>query len=189
MLKLIPLPTIASWHKVTHPIITSSKCSTCTSESVLVLFEMELVLCIGACMGQCFAFVMRTVLIPQECFCYCWAVLAQSFLLTPPHQWGSWECTRIWEGKQLEQLPPADHRAVLYHVMSCLTTKAWERSKGERTKWWCLSSQAIIMCDGPLLPWRWLNMCPVMESSELFFFACVQLLLYLLNCLYLIAWV
>ena len=46
--------------------------------SVLVLAGIELIFFIVASMGMCFAFVLRTVLIAQGCFSYCWAVLTQS---------------------------------------------------------------------------------------------------------------
>ena len=38
---------------------------------VLVLAGIELIFFIVASMGLCFGFVLETVLIIQECFCYC----------------------------------------------------------------------------------------------------------------------
>lgn len=36
-------------------------------------------------MGLCFALVLKTVLITQGCFCYCWAVLTQSQSFSASH--------------------------------------------------------------------------------------------------------
>jgi len=45
---------------------------------VLILSEIELIFFIVASMRLCFGFVLKTVLITQTCFSYCWAVLTQS---------------------------------------------------------------------------------------------------------------
>lgn len=49
-------------------------------------------------------------------------------------------------------------------------------------------SHVSVLCDEILLSWKWLNMYLPMEISELtphLLFLCMQLLIYLLNCLYL----
>ena len=45
--------------------------------AVLVLAGIELNYFIVVCMGLCFGFVLKTVLIMQWCFSYCWALLTQ----------------------------------------------------------------------------------------------------------------
>jgi len=39
--------------------------------------RIELIFFIGDCMVLCFGFVMRTALMTQGCFSYCWTALAQ----------------------------------------------------------------------------------------------------------------
>lgn len=71
------------------------------SVCALVLIGIELIFSIVHCMGLCFGFVLKTVLITHRCFRYCWAVLreAQPLLLsTRPHQQVDWQCRRTWEG-------------------------------------------------------------------------------------------
>jgi len=46
--------------------------------TVLVLGGLQLIFFIAASMRLCFGFLLKTVLIVQGCFRYCWAVLTQS---------------------------------------------------------------------------------------------------------------
>ena len=88
-------------------------------------------------------------------------------LLTPPHQWVGWGCTRSWEGTQLGQLTPADQRDMIpYDVMLSIWSSRKKEERGDVQSDGGLSSQVTAMCDGALLSWRWLNTCLPRGSSE-----------------------
>ena len=92
-------------------------------------------------------------------------------LLTPPHQWAGWRCTRRWEGTQPGQLTPADQRDIPYHMASCSAYKAGgKRRRGWHSEWWRLSSQVTITCDEALLSWR----CTACQWEIVFCFACAH---------------
>jgi len=77
---------------------------------------------------------------------------------------------------------PMQHNTVL-------SNKKLEKEGGREghLKLWCLSSQLTFMHDEVLLSWKWLNSCLPVQSSELItlLYLCLQLLLSLLNCLFL----
>jgi len=119
-------------------------------------------------MGLHFGFVLKTTLIAQGWFSYCWAVLAQSPGLLP---------TRSQEGAQPGQLTPTDPRDIPYHVTSCSVYKAGGRRKGGMFRvmafvcpsncyaWWSpafLEMAAHLPADGK----QWTN--------PLFCFACTN---------------
>ena len=59
-------------------------------------------------MGLCFGFVLKTVLIIQRCFSYCWAVLTQRqglFCLSPHPPARRLGGTRSWEGHSRDSWP------------------------------------------------------------------------------------
>jgi len=74
----------------------------------------------------------------------------------------------VWEGTQLEELTSTDQRGIPYATMSCSAIKFRERRrKGEEClELWCLSFQVIVMHDGALVSWKWLNVCLLMGNSE-----------------------
>lgn len=49
--------------------------------------------------------------------------------LTSAHQWGGCECPRCWEGKQQEQLIPAEPRDMPQHMVSCSVYRAGARKR------------------------------------------------------------
>ena len=136
---------------------------------MLVWAGIELIFFTVAGMGLCFGFVLKTVLITQGCFLYCSYTEPRPFLLLPPpQQRAGWGGTRSWEGTQLGQLTPTDHRDIPDHMVSCAACKAGgRRRKGGCSEWWRLSSQVAIRRDGALLSWRWLNTCLLMGSGKL----------------------
>ena len=98
---------------------------------MLVLAGIELIFFIVPSMGLCFGFVPKTVLIDNTGMFL--LLLSSAYtesrlflLLTPPHKWVGWGCTRSWEGTQLGQLTPTDQRAIPYHMTSCSAYKAGE---------------------------------------------------------------
>ena len=111
--------------------IYGSICLTARYAFVLVLAGIELIFCIVASMGLCFGFVLKTVLIIQGCFRYCWAALTQSqgLFCSPPHQRAGWGCTRSWEGTQPGQLTPTAQRDIPYHRTPCSAYKAGGRRR------------------------------------------------------------
>lgn len=103
-----------------------------------------------------------------------------------------WGCTRSWEGTQLEQWTTTDQRDTPGHVASSSAIKAGGIRKAWHSGWWCLSSWVTVMHDGALLSWEWLNTaCPLEALNEFLILPCLhmQLLLSLLNILYLNLWV
>ena len=104
---------------------------------VLVLAGIELIFFIVASMGQCFGFVLKTVLITQRCFSYCWAGLTQSqglFCFSPqPTSEQAEGGTRSWEGTQPGQLTPTDQKDIPDHMTSCLAYKAGGRRRNRGT--------------------------------------------------------
>lgn len=47
--------------------------------------------------GLCFSCVTKTLLITQECFCYCWLKPKAFLLLTLPHKRWGWEWGHSWD--------------------------------------------------------------------------------------------
>ena len=65
-------------------------------------------------------------------------------------------------------MTPTDQRDIPDHVASCSVYKVGgRRKKKEEGDIWSLSSQVIIMHDGALLSWGWLNTCLPMGGGEL----------------------
>ena len=90
-----------------------------------------------------------------------------SLLLTPPHQWVGWGCTRAGRAQSPDRWTPTCQRDIPCHTTSWSAYKVGRRRrKGGHLEWWCLSSQLISMHAGALLSWRWLNTCLMMESTE-----------------------
>ena len=159
---------------------------------MLVLSGVELIFFIVASVRLCSGFVLKSVLIIQRYFHYCWGVLTQGQgLLCSSHHctskeagvahgvgrghgWDSWaQLTKgifhtVWGDAQHIKLEEEEER---------------EGCSG----WWCLSSQVTVRHDGALLPWRSLNTCLWWEVVNGFFILlCLRawLFLSLLNCLY-----
>ena len=111
--------------------------------------------------------------------------------LTPAHQPGGWGCTRSWEGAQMGQVTPTGQRDTPYHVASCSAYKAGRRTcKGGafRIMAFVFPSNCYVWWSSAFLAMAWWGMVNgflVLPSL------CVWLLLYLLNCVYLMinAWV
>lgn len=77
-----------------HPQQSGQNIKTLIWQLVLVLAGTEVIFFTGAGAWLCVGFVLNTVLKVQGCFCYCWAVLAQSQGLST-HQQGGWGCTQL----------------------------------------------------------------------------------------------
>ena len=122
-------------------------------------------------MGLCFGFVLRTVLITQGCFCYCWAVLTQSQGLFcsshhPTSEWagGAQGVGRGHSRDSWPQLTKGISHTIWRHAQHIkLGEEEGRRAHLER---WRLSSQVTVTRDGALLSWRWLNSCLTMGSGE-----------------------
>ena len=133
---------------------------------------MELTFLIAAHVELCFAYVARVVLITNQSFGYCWAVLAehQGCLSNLSHQrpvGSGW--TNGWEGTQLGQLTPTDQRDILYHMTPCWAIGGeWGGGKrGSKTAWlthW--SSKAPTMLTEVLLPSKWLDISYWWEAEN-----------------------
>ena len=141
------------------------------SDGVLVLAGTELIFFIVANMGLCFGFVLKTVLIIQECFSYCWAVLTQSQGLccfshhpTSEEAGGAQEAGRGHSWDSWPQLTKGIFHTIWHHAQHIKLGK--EEGRGGHLEWWRLSSQVTVMCDGALLSRRWLNTCLPMGSGE-----------------------
>ena len=138
---------------------------------MLVLAGIELIFFIVAGMGLRFGFVLKTVLIIEVFSLLLSSAYTESrpfLLLTPPHQWAGWGCTRSWEGTQPGQLTPTDQRDIPHHMTYCAqhVKLEEEEGKGGRLEWWRLSSQVTVTRDGALLSWGRLNTCLLMGSGE-----------------------
>jgi len=159
---------------------------------VLVLARVELMFFRVARMRLCFGFVLETALITQGCFSYCWAAFTQSQSLfgsshRPASEWagGAQESGRGRSQDSWPQLAKGILHATRHHARH---TKLGKKEAGghfgmmafvfpsNRYPWWSPAFLEVAEhwpADGK---W-WIN--------SLFWFACAQLLLYLLNCLYL----
>lgn len=126
--------------------------------------------------------MLKTVLIIQGCFRCCWVVLAQSqglfLLLTPPYRQRGWGCTvrrgHSWNSQsQLTQ-------GILQPI--------WCHDQHIKEKRCCLSYQLTTGVLEPCFPGdTWAPACvwEVVNEFLIFLYLHAQLLLYLLNCLYL----
>ena len=97
---------------------------------------------------------MKAVLITQECFSCCWAVLTNSqglFCFSPWPGDQQAEVTRCWEGTEPGELTAAD--------VTC-SNKSW--GKGAVT----VFAFPSVRSDEALFSWRWLNICLPKGSSE-----------------------
>ena len=104
-------------------------------------------------------------------------------LLTPPCQRGGWGCTSSWEGIQ-----PGKGYSIPYDVL--LSNKCCDKGRERKghLEWWRLPSQETITRDEPCFPGSsWTPACwwEAVNSFLGLQCFCVQLLLYLVNCLYL----
>jgi len=138
---------------------------------VLLFTGIELFFFVVASMGLRFEFVLKSVLIMQGCFSYCWAVVTQEsspfLLLIPSPQRIGWWCKRSWEKTQLEQPTTAAQRDIPCHMISCSAYKSGgRRSKGGTFRVMALSLQVTIMHDEALFSWRRMNTCLPIGSTE-----------------------
>lgn len=81
--------------------------------------------------------------------------------------------------------PLPDPRDLPYHRAPCSAYTAGGRRRG---RWWCLSSQNTVWCDGALLSWRWLTISLPLQNGGTFpSFPCLHgwILLYMFNYIYL----
>lgn len=110
-------------------------------------------------------------------------MLTQS-LLVLPCQWRVF--TRIEENTQPGQLTPVDWRGVPCYTTSCLARKASViLSQDNQNDVVCLPKK-LITCNGTCVGSVWTCTCWWEVGDEcLLLCMCTQLLLYLLNCLYL----
>lgn len=133
---------------------------------------------------------MKTVLIKQGCFSYCWTVLTQcQFLvshISPPakemvrHQemWG--DTDRTADLKALKGYP------IPHGIM--VSKYNWQmKEEGQMLGVWPLSFQITVTCHGGPFSWEWLNACLLAHGNEFFVLLCLcaWLLLHLLKCFYL----
>ena len=151
-----------------------------------------------ASMWLCFGFVLETVLIIQSLFCYMVLLLLSSAyteprpfpLLAPPCQRDGWECTRSWEGTQTGQVTQTDQRDIPYHMMSCSVYKELGGRGGGAAAFGVM----VFVFPSNHYVWQspaFLGMAEHLPAhgkwgmnSFALLSLCVQLLLYLLNCLY-----
>ena len=161
---------------------------------VLVLAGIEIIF-IVANMGLCFGFVLKTALIIEGRFHYCWAVLTESqgLFCCSHHPTSKLARSAQEAGRGRSQDSWPELTKGIFHTLWCHVQRiklGEVEGRGGCLEWWCLSSQVSVTHDGALLCWRWLNTCLLMGSSEWIhcfsLFVCAQLLLYLLNCPYLI---
>lgn len=98
---------------------------------------------LSATLVLCFAFVTKSELVTQQCFHYCWVVLAQ-------HQgllYFSLKRNARDVGKeiQLGQLTQIDQKYIPFHIKSCSAIKAQEKEEEEgRLLLLHLSSQELL---------------------------------------------
>ena len=123
-------------------------------------------------MGLWFGSVLRTVLITQGCFCYCWAVLTQSQgLFCFSHHTTSEEVEVVQEagrGRSWDswpQLTKGIFHTIWRHAQHL--KQGEEEERGGCSEWCRLPSQVTVTRGGALLSWRWLNTCLLMGSCEL----------------------
>ena len=158
---------------------TSGKCTEMYGR-VLALAGIELIFFIVVTMVFCIRFVLKAVLIIQEFFSYCWAVLTESMsflLLTPSHQQVGWGYTISWEATQPGQLTPTDQRDIPCHMMSCSACKAERRKR----KWGTFEVNAFVFPSNHYMWWSpaFLVMAEQLSAdgkqwiNSLFCFACM----------------
>ena len=147
-------------------------------------------------MGLRFGFVLKTVLVDNTgmfllLLSSAYTQSRSCLLLTPPHQWVGWGCTRSWEGTQPGQLTPTDQRDIPYHMTSCSAYKA----RGRRRKWGMFGVMVFVFTGNHYTWWSpaFLEVAEHLPADgkrrmNSLLCLCVQLLLYL-NCLYLNLWV
>ena len=123
---------------------------------VLVLAGLELIFFLTAGTVRCFGFKLKITLTTHHCFS-CWAVLTLSHrvfcFLCFPAKWGSWGCTRSWEGTEAGQLMQTDQTDVPHCMTLWSAIKPWGIGQGRKgchcsgtgwasVHWWW----AIIFC-------------------------------------------
>lgn len=123
-------------------------------------------------------FVVKIVLMTQASFCYCWAVLAwsQGLFCSSPHP----ICE---EAGSAQGIGTAHPRGYPTPYVVILVIQSWEKKE----EW---GAFVLIVHDGALLFWGWLNILPAHGNRWVnsMLCLCAWLLLYLLNCLYLNPW-
>ena len=112
-------------------------------------------------------------------------------LLTSPHQRVGWGCTRSWEGTQLGQLTQLT-KWILHNIQHHAqhTKQGEEEGRGGTFRVMALVFRCYMM--EPCFPGEgWTPACWWEVVNEFLILLClhVQLLLYLLNCLFLKSWV
>ena len=156
----------------------------------LVLAGTELIFFTVSSMRLCSGFVLKTVLIIQRCFSHCWAVLTQSqgLFCFSPHPTSEWAegAQEAGRGHKPGQLSPTDQWDVPYHTTSCSADKVGGRRRKRRDVWsdgdclpkspWWSPAFLAVPEHLPASGKEWMNSLLCL---------CVQLLLYLLNRLYL----
>lgn len=103
-------------------------------------------------------FVVKIVLMTQASFCYCWAVLAwsQGLFCSSPHP----ICKEAGSAQGIGTAHPADPRGYPTPYVVILGIQSWEKKE----EW---GAFVLIVHDGALLSWAWLNTaCPWEEMSE-----------------------
>lgn len=119
--------------------------------------------------------MLKTVLLTQKCFCYCWAGLTPD--LTWPYQWGGCGCIKGWDGTQLRQVTPANQRDIPYCVASCPAIRAGGRGEGGDIQRGGVCPPKSLLCMmQPCSSYRWLNTCLPIWCGERI--SCFTLLVY-----------
>lgn len=164
-------------------------CRSSNLANVLGLAGIKLPSFLAAHTVPCFVFVVKLVLITCQCFGFCRTILAQyqdfySFPLPCPKlsRLGAW----VWEGTQPWQLALTYQRDIPCHMVLCSAMKTREGGgRGNVCGYGICLSKQLLMCTEALLSRKLLDICLLMESSELtglFLSSHTQLFLPLLNC-------
>jgi len=145
-------------------------------------------------MGLCFGFVTKTVLMTQGCFSCCWATLTQNrglfcSSLCPVSEWagGAQGVGRGHSRDSWPHLTKGIFHSMWHHAQHVKLGKEAGRGGG-RWEWWHLASQVTGHVMEPCFPGDgWTPACQreVVKEFLVLLCLCAQLLLYLLNCLYL----
>lgn len=107
-----------------------------------------------------------------------------------PCKQGAWGCRKSWKGAQRGQLTSADHRDVPYHTAPCSACEgAGKKEEGHVCNYSLrIPKQPLHMVKLSLTENGWISAFPQEAESEplILLSLCIQLLLYPMNCLYLI---
>lgn len=140
-------------------------------------------------------FALRTVLITQECFVtpeQCSHTVKTFSASHPSPPVNSLRVHKGMGGNTGRKLTPIYPKDIPYHMELFLAFRAaWRRKRRMLClDWWHLPPQVTVTHDGALLCRVWLNNSPLIRSSFIvLLWLCAQLLLCIINCLYLNSWV